>query len=34
MKTYKDFIKDEVIESKIYVTCIGAFDGCIEDILN
>ncbi len=27
MKTYQDFKKDEVIESKIDVTCIGAFDG-------
>jgi len=27
MKTYQDFKKDEVIESKINVTCIGAFDG-------
>jgi len=27
MKTYQDFKKDEVIESKIDFTCIGAFDG-------
>ncbi len=27
MKTYQDFKKDDVIESKIDVTCIGAFDG-------
>ena len=27
MKTYQDFKKEEVIESKIDVTCIGAFDG-------
>ena len=27
MKTYQDFKKDEMIESKINVTCIGAFDG-------
>ena len=27
MKIYQDFKKDEVIESKIDVTCIGAFDG-------
>ena len=27
MKTYQDFKKDEVIENKIDVTCIGAFDG-------
>ena len=27
MKTYQDFKKDEVIESKINVTCIGSFDG-------
>ena len=27
MKTYQDFNKDQVIENKINVTCIGAFDG-------
>ena len=27
MKTYQDFKKDQLIESKIDVTCIGAFDG-------
>ena len=27
MKTYQDFSKDEFVENKIDVTCIGAFDG-------
>ena len=27
MKTYQDFSKDEFVENKIEVTCIGAFDG-------
>ena len=27
MKTYQDFSKDEFVEDKIDVTCIGAFDG-------
>ena len=27
MKTFYDFNNDEVIESAIGVTCIGAFDG-------
>ena len=27
MKTYQDFSKDEFVDNKIEVTCIGAFDG-------
>ena len=27
MKTYQDFSKDEFVEDKIDVTCIGGFDG-------
>ena len=27
MNTYQDFSKDEFVENKIEVTCIGAFDG-------